>query len=123
QVAIATGAATQASPAQGQTQTPASAAPPAKRTASSISYPRVFRGRQLAMLAFPLGGVGAGSVSLGGRRQLRDWEIFNRPDKGNSLSYAFPSIWVQSGNASPIARVLEARILPPYEGASGLGAR
>jgi uncharacterized protein (DUF608 family) len=82
----------------------------------------VFRGRQLAMLAFPLGGVGAGSVSLGGRGQLRDWEIFNRPDKGNALSYAFPSIWVQAGQSHPVARVLEARILPPYEGQSGLGS-
>src|SRR3982750_4863318 len=48
---------------------------------SAFEYPRTFRGRQLSMIAFPLGGVGAGAVSLGGRGQLRDWEIFNRPDK------------------------------------------
>src|SRR5215831_9976642 len=94
-----------------------------KPLASRIAYPRVFRGRQLAMIAFPLGGVAAGSVSLGGRGQLRDWEIFNRPDKGNSLSYAFPSIWVQAGKGEPVARVLEARILPPYEGQDGLGSQ
>src|SRR5712692_1364282 len=63
-----------------------------------FQYPRVFRGRQLAMVAFPLGGVAAGSISLGGRGQLRDWEIFNRPDKGRSPNYAFPAIWVQSGD-------------------------
>jgi uncharacterized protein (DUF608 family) len=61
-------------------------------------------------------------VRLGGRGQLRDWEIFNRPSKGSSPAYAFPSIWVQSGNAKPVARVLEARILPPYEGQDGLGS-
>jgi uncharacterized protein (DUF608 family) len=33
-----------------------------------------------------------------------------------------PSIWAQAGNAKPVARVLEARILPPYEGQDGLGA-
>src|SRR3954467_5503882 len=49
---------------------------------AAIEYPRKFTGRQLARIAFPLGGVGAGSISLGGRGQLRDWEIFNRPDKG-----------------------------------------
>jgi non-lysosomal glucosylceramidase len=76
----------------------------------------------LKMLAFPLGGVAAGSIALGGRGQLRDWEIFNRPNKGYSPSYAFPAIWVQAGGAPPIARVLEARILPPYEGQDGLGS-
>ncbi len=74
------------------------------------------------MLAFPLGGVAAGSLSLGGRGQLRDWEIFNRPNKGFRPSYSFPSIWAQSGDAKPVARVLESRILPPYEGANGLGS-
>ena len=87
-----------------------------------MSYPRVFEGRHLAMIAFPLGGVGAGSVSLGGRGQLRDWEMFNRPNKGFRPSYAFPAIWAQVGAGKPVARVLESRILPPYEGQNGLGA-
>ena len=74
------------------------------------------------MLAFPLGGVGSGSLALGGRGQLRDWEIFNRPNKGFSPPYAFPAIWIKTGDAKPITRVLEARILPPYEGQDGLGS-
>ncbi len=94
---------------------------------SPIEYPRRFTGPQRKMISFPLGGVGAGSIALGGRGQLREWWIFNRPDKGNSPQYAFPSIWVQTGNGKPqhedtVARVLEARIMPPYEGASGLGS-
>src|SRR5579863_10006256 len=64
-------------------------------------YPRVYSGRQLQMIAFPLGGVGAGSISLGGRGQLRDWEIFNRPNKGLAPSYGLPSIWARSGNGKP----------------------
>src|SRR5580698_4141260 len=87
-----------------------------------VSYPRRFTGQQLKMIAFPLVGVAAGSLSLGGRGQLRDWEIFNRPNKGFSPAYALPSIWVQAGNSKPVARVLEARILPPYEGQDGLGS-
>lgn len=86
-------------------------------------YPRTFTGKQLAMLAMPLGGIGAGSLSLGGRGQLRDWEIFNRPHKGNAPSYALPAIWAQAGNAKPVAFVLESRYLPPYEGATGLGSK
>jgi non-lysosomal glucosylceramidase len=88
----------------------------------SIRYPRVFTGTRRKMLSFPLGGVGAGSIALGGRGELREWWIFNRPDKGNSPQYAFSSIWARVGNRQPIARVLEARFMPPYEGASGLGS-
>jgi uncharacterized protein (DUF608 family) len=105
---------------------------------SRITFPRTFSGRNLKMIAFPLGGIGTGTISLGGRGQLRDWEIFNRPDKGNSPDYCFPAIWVEVPphvqSLSPkgernelvprqaVARVLEARIQPPYEGPSGLGS-
>jgi non-lysosomal glucosylceramidase len=89
---------------------------------SEITFPRVFKGEALKMLAMPLGGVAAGSLALGGRGQLRDWEIFNRPNKGYSPDYAFPAIWAQSGSDKPVTRVLEARILPPYEGQDGLGS-
>ena len=85
QVALAS-AATQA-PAPAQTSTPAPTAPPA---APDIAYPRVFTGRRLTAIAFPLGGVAAGAISLGGRGQLRDWEIFNRPDKGNAPILRLP---------------------------------
>jgi uncharacterized protein (DUF608 family) len=118
QVALAS-AATQ-TPAPAQTSAPRPSAPP---PTPDISYPRVFTGRHLTAIAFPLGGVAAGAISLGGRGQLRDWEIFNRPDKGNGPSYAFPAIWAQSGTRKPVARVLESRIQPPYEGSSGLGTK
>ncbi len=73
------------------------------------------------MIAFPLGGIAAGSISLGGRGQLRDWEIFNRPDKGRTPSYAFPSVWAQVDGSKPVVRVLKARLQPPYQAAEGLG--
>src|ERR1700685_3742845 len=88
----------------------------------AADYPRVYTGENLKMIAFPLGGVAAGSLSLGGRGQLRDWEIFNKPNKGFSPNYAFPAIWARAGNAKAVARVLEARILTPYEGKRGLGS-
>ncbi|MHC4323777.1 MAG: GH116 family glycosyl-hydrolase, partial [Planctomycetota bacterium] len=33
-------------------------------------------------IALPLGGIGTGTVCLGGRGDLRDWEIMNRSSKG-----------------------------------------
>ena len=34
-------------------------------SASAITYPRIFTGRNLRMIAFPLGGIGPGSIALG----------------------------------------------------------
>src|SRR5437868_5622193 len=99
-----------ASAASADAQSTNAAAPP-----GADAYPKTYTGPQLAMISFPLGGVGAGSIGLGGRGQLRDWEIANRTDKGNAPGYAMPSIWAQAGAAKPVARVLEARYLPPYE--------
>src|ERR1700722_17414338 len=50
---------------------------PASAPSNAIAYPRIFRDEQRRMLAFPLGGVGAGSISLGGRGDLRGGWIFN----------------------------------------------
>jgi len=126
-VALAAGGAaqseTEAAQAQAAAQPEAKSAGPARGSApthAAFEYPRTYRGRQLSMVAFPLGGVGAGAVSLGGRGQLRDWEIFNRPDKGRSVNYAFPSIWAQVGKSKPVVRVLEARNIPPYGATRGL---
>jgi uncharacterized protein (DUF608 family) len=117
-----------------ETQSPPAASPPHSASQSAgtlatsppsprIAYPRPFTGPQLSEISFPLGGVGTGCIGLGGRGQLRDWEIFNRPDKGHAPSYAFPAIRVADGRRSPFVSVLEARLQPPYQGAFGLGSQ
>lgn len=47
----------------------------------------------LYRIALPLGGIGTGTVSLGGRGELRDWEIMNTPAKNFST--------VTTGNDAP----------------------
>ena len=91
-----------------------SSSPVESSTPQTIEYPRVFKGPHRKVLGFPLGGVGAGSISLGGRGELKEWWIFNRPDKGKSPRHAFPAIWVQSGSGKPVIRILEARFMPPF---------
>lgn len=49
--------------------------------------------QHLYRIALPLGGIGTGTVSLGGRGELRDWEIMNVPGKGYST--------VTPGNNAP----------------------
>lgn len=43
---------------------------------------RHYDAAHLQEIALPLGGIGTGTVSLGGRGELRDWEIMNVPGKG-----------------------------------------
>ena len=81
---------------------------------------RSLKDNKLSQVAFPLGGIGAGNVSIGGRGQLRDWEIFNRPAKNRVLPYTFFSIWIKEGNKEGIAKILEAKRKPPYNAAFGL---
>src|SRR3954452_5318491 len=81
---------------------------------------RTFSGASLTEVAFPLGGIGTGTVSLGGRGQLRDWEIFNRPGKGKDLPYTFFAIYAKAEGEPGIARVLERRLMPPYSSGFGL---
>ena len=81
--------------------------------------PRKFSGRALDQVAFPLGGVGAGSISLGGRGELKDWEVFNRPGKGNRPAYTFFLLWARPEGGRARTKVLEAHPPPPYTGSHG----
>jgi non-lysosomal glucosylceramidase len=80
---------------------------------------RSLTGPALQEIAFPLGGIGTGTVSLGGRGQLRDWEPFNRPARGRDLPFTFFTLWCRpapaSGQPRPaVARVLERQLPPPF---------
>lgn len=81
---------------------------------------RTFIGSALAEIAFPLGGIGTGTIALGGRGQLRDWEIFNRPSKGLDLPYGFVAVRSKAEGTAPVARVCEGRLAPPYSSGFGL---
>src|SRR5450432_106314 len=65
-------------------------------------------------VAFPLGGIGTGNVSLGARGDLRDWEIFNKSHKNNRLPNTFFAIRTQIGGNAPEIRVLEGPLQAPH---------
>lgn len=77
---------------------------------------RTYTGSYLNEIAFPLGGIGTGCVSLSGRGQLVDWEIFHRPNKGYRPDYTFFMLFAQEEGGEPVFRVLEGRLGPPYQG-------
>jgi len=78
---------------------------------------RSYDSKHLYNIALPLGGIGTGTVSLGGRGELRDWEIMNKPAKGfsttgNEMNAPFFSIYTSTPGSKPITKALMG---PLYE--------
>jgi len=79
-----------------------------------------YDGEHLRRIALPLGGIGTGTVSLGGRGELRDWEIVNRPAKGFSPAHTFFALWAKPAGGAAVTRALEGPLDPvDFEGHSG----
>ncbi len=116
-VAILYGVLTPAAAAEGL---PKSVIPYSTRQLMALGSQRVFEGDSLKEIAFPLGGIGTGTVSLGGRGNLRDWEIFNRPGKGVDLPFTFFSLYFNDETGRSAVRVLEGPLTPPYSGRDGI---
>lgn len=81
---------------------------------------RVLKSPNLSEVAFPLGGIGTGSVCLGGRGQLRDWEICNNPAKNRTLANTCFGLWYRQKGKEARALILESQVEPPYRGGGGL---
>jgi len=72
---------------------------------------KVYDREHLAKIALPLGGIGTGTVSLGGRGDLRDWELVNRPAKNFQPTakgiYPFVALYVEDKDGDRKAKLLE----------------
>ena len=62
----------------------------------------------LERISLPLGGIGTGTVGLGGRGELRDWEIMNRPARGHT--------GVEIGNEAPFFAIKAGEFVSLLEG-------
>ena len=71
-------------------------------------------------ISLPVGGIGTGTIGIGGRGQLRDWEVQNHPAKGSLAPGTFLAVRAAGTGVVPQARVLEGDLFPEeYEGALG----
>jgi non-lysosomal glucosylceramidase len=78
----------------------------------SIDNRFIYTGERRKYVAFPLGGIGTGSVSLTGSGRLIDWSIHNRPAIHQFNGYSHFAI-----KAEQDGKLLGARVLNgPYEG-------
>ncbi len=77
-------------------------------------------GSDATQVAFPLGGIGTGNIALGARGDLRDFEIWNAPQKGQILPFTHFTLYAQAEGEAAVTRVLEGRIPPPYPSSHGI---
>jgi uncharacterized protein (DUF608 family) len=71
-------------------------------------------------ISFPLGGIGSGCIGLAGNGHLKDWEIFNRPNKGQYNGFSHFAVKVEDGDEVIDARILNGDLPPDYVGQLGL---
>ena len=76
----------------------------------------------LSRIAMPLGGIGTGTISLGGRANLCDWEITNKPRKGFAPRDSFFLLRCQRPGEPPQTRVVESELQPPFDHYRGFDA-
>ncbi len=79
-----------------------------------------YDGDHLYRISLPMGGIGTGVVGLGGRGELRDWEIMNVPAKGYSTVVTgsdapFFAIWTKNPKTGETCTRLLAGPIYPYE--------
>ena len=65
-------------------------------------------------VAFPLGGIGTGNISIGARGDLRDWEIFNAPNKGFRMPNTFFALWARERHKPSVCKVIEGPLPAPH---------
>lgn len=71
---------------------------------------RRYSGEDRERVSLPVGGIGTGTVGFGGRGQLRDWELENRPAKGTRSELTFLACRVKGASTPAQARILEGSL-------------
>ena len=77
----------------------------------------VYEKQKTQKISFPLGGIGTGCIGLGGNGELKDWEIFNRPNKCTRNGYSHFAIKASYGDKTAV-KVLHGDTVEDLTGTS-----
>lgn len=77
---------------------------------------KTYTGSKRNEICFPIGGIGTGCIGLDGTGRLRDWEIFNRPNKGSLNGFSHFGVKVERCGETIDARVMNSDLLGSYTG-------
>lgn len=77
---------------------------------------KTYEGLKTKEISFPLGGIGTGSIGLGGNGRLFDWEIFNKPNKGSINGYTHIAVRAKNSSCKTFAKVLNGDYIKDYTG-------
>jgi non-lysosomal glucosylceramidase len=81
----------------------------------------VYSGEALRNIFYPVGGIGTGDILMGGRGNILEMEIFNRPARDELPPYmTFFSLWFREGDRLPVAMVLERAFFDDFPNGFGL---
>lgn len=75
----------------------------------------IYTGNKTKEISFPLGGIGSGSIGIGGDGRFIDWEIFNKPSKGSLNGYSHFAVKAVSKNRT-VTKILNGDLLKDFSG-------
>ena len=75
-----------------------------------------YTGKNTSQIAFLLGGIGTGCISLAGNGSFRDIEISGRPNKNTTAEFTHFAVKAEDENGLADARVVQGDLLAGYMG-------
>ncbi len=96
---------------------PSCQTPPPKAWFDSLferGEPPAYSGDAIRNVAFPLGGIGTGTVWLHGTGRLTAWQIFNNINRSSQVDDSFFAVRVEEEGGPPIVRVLQMAPISPF---------
>ncbi|MBN1491627.1 MAG: hypothetical protein JXA69_17070, partial [Phycisphaerae bacterium] len=102
---------------------PSAQTPPPKAWFDALferGTPPTYEGDALKHVAFPLGGIGTGTIWLHGSSRLINWQIFNNINRSSQVDDSFLAIRTEQDGQPPVVRALQLNPVGPISGVASV---